>query len=141
MTLRKVSKIASIGMAVIGLVVVPPLRAFQTGDATKAVPKRVKKSAKDAVTNAADPNATNKPVESTEGTKSSTDAVKKARPAPANTVPESEISAAKASGKVWVNTESGVYHKGGQWYGATKHGKFMTEQEARQAGYSAAKSK
>jgi len=51
------------------------------------------------------------------------------------TVPESEIAAAKASGKVWVNTETGVYHKSGQWYGATKQGKFMTEQEAIKSGY------
>jgi hypothetical protein len=46
-----------------------------------------------------------------------------------------EIAAAKASGKVWVNTESGVYHKGGRWYGKTKAGKFMTEAEAKAAGY------
>ncbi len=30
-----------------------------------------------------------------------------------------EIAAAKASGKVWVNTNSGVYHKNGRWYGKT----------------------
>ena len=138
MTLRKLSKIASIGMAVIGLVVVPPLRAFQTEDTTKAGTKRAKKPAKDATSNAASSDTTtNKPVEKT----SSADTVKRARSAPANTVSESEISAAKAEGKVWVNTESGVYHKGGQWYGATKQGKFMTEQEAKQAGYRAAKSK
>jgi streptogramin lyase len=47
----------------------------------------------------------------------------------------SEIAAAKASGKVWVNTESGVYHKNGRWYGKTKNGKFMTEAEAKAAGY------
>jgi hypothetical protein len=46
-----------------------------------------------------------------------------------------EIVAAKASGKVWVNTESGVYHKSGRWYGKTKAGKFMTESEAKAAGY------
>src|SRR5215831_2994190 len=57
------------------------------------------------------------------------------------TVPESEIAAAKADGKVWVNTETGVYHKGGQWYGATKQGKFMTENEAIKAGYKASKAK
>ncbi|HXY77809.1 MAG TPA: hypothetical protein VEH47_03295 [Candidatus Acidoferrales bacterium] len=50
----------------------------------------------------------------------------------------SEIAAAKASGKVWVNTESGVYHKSGRWYGKTKSGKFMTEAEAKAAGYKAA---
>jgi hypothetical protein len=46
-----------------------------------------------------------------------------------------EIAAAKASGKVWVNTDSGVYHKNGRWYGKTKSGKFMTEAEAKAAGY------
>lgn len=50
----------------------------------------------------------------------------------------SDIAAAKASGKVWVNTESRVYHKGGRWYGKTKQGKFMTEAEAKAAGYKAA---
>jgi hypothetical protein len=50
-----------------------------------------------------------------------------------------EINAAKASGKVWVNTETGVYHKGGRWYGKTKKGKFMTEADAKAAGYKGAK--
>jgi hypothetical protein len=39
---------------------------------------------------------------------------------------------------VWVNTDSKVYHKSGRWYGKTKSGKFMTETEARAAGYRAA---
>ena len=51
----------------------------------------------------------------------------------------SDIAAAKASGKVWVNLDSGVYHKGGRWYGKTKDGKFMTVDEAKKAGYKAAK--
>jgi hypothetical protein len=51
----------------------------------------------------------------------------------------SEIAAAKASGKVWVNLDSRVYHKGGRWYGKTKNGKFMTTDEAKKAGYKAAK--
>jgi hypothetical protein len=46
-----------------------------------------------------------------------------------------EIAAAKTSGKVWVNTETRVYHKSGRWYGKTKQGKFMTEAEAKAAGY------
>ena len=50
-----------------------------------------------------------------------------------------EIAAAKASHKVWVNLDSGVYHKGGRWYGKTKNGKFMTEDEAKKAGYKPAK--
>lgn len=50
-----------------------------------------------------------------------------------------EIASAKASGKVWVNTDTGVYHKGGRWYGKTKKGKFMTEADAKAAGYEVAK--
>jgi hypothetical protein len=40
------------------------------------------------------------------------------------------------SGLVWVNTESKVYHvEGDRWYGKTKKGEWMTEAEARAAGY------
>jgi len=39
---------------------------------------------------------------------------------------------------VWVNTDSGVYHKSGRWYGKTKSGKFMSEADAKAAGYKAA---
>lgn len=39
-------------------------------------------------------------------------------------------------GQVWVNTEIGVYHREGSvFYGTTRKGKYMTEQDARQAGY------
>jgi hypothetical protein len=47
---------------------------------------------------------------------------------------------AASSGQVWVNLDSGVYHKSGsRWYGKTKHGKFMSEKEAVAAGYRPAK--
>ncbi len=43
-------------------------------------------------------------------------------------------------GMVWVNTESKVYHvEGDHWYGKTKHGKWMTEDDAIKAGYRKAK--
>src|SRR5215831_5111795 len=33
--------------------------------------------------------------------------------------------------KVWVNTDSGVYHCAGtKWYGKTKSGQYMTQKEA-----------
>jgi len=38
-------------------------------------------------------------------------------------------------GKVWVNTETHVYHKeGSHFYGTTKKGKYMTEAEAIKEG-------
>ena len=48
-----------------------------------------------------------------------------------------QIASAKASGMVWVNTDSGVYHKSGRWYGKTKTGKFMSEADAKAAGFKA----
>ena len=38
--------------------------------------------------------------------------------------------------RVWVNTNSGVYHcPNTRWYGNTKSGKFMTQKEAQAKGY------
>jgi hypothetical protein len=56
---------------------------------------------------------------------------------PAYTASDADIASAKSSGKVWVNLDSKVYHKSGRWYGKTKSGKFMTEDEAKAAGYKA----
>jgi hypothetical protein len=42
-------------------------------------------------------------------------------------------------GLVWVNTESHVYHReGSRFYGTTKKGKYVTEQEAINEGDKAA---
>jgi len=39
-------------------------------------------------------------------------------------------------GQVWVNTEARVYHReGSPFYGTTSKGRYMTEQDAIQAGY------
>jgi hypothetical protein len=48
--------------------------------------------------------------------------------------------AANGAGVVWINTDTGVYHKQGtRWYGKTKHGKYMLETDAIKAGYKPAK--
>ena len=52
---------------------------------------------------------------------------------------DSEIADAKAKGMVWVNTSSKIYHKEGKSYGKTKRGQFMSEDDAKKAGYREAK--
>jgi len=38
--------------------------------------------------------------------------------------------------RVWVNTNSGVYHcPGSRWYGNTKEGQYMTQKQAQAAGH------
>ena len=59
--------------------------------------------------------------------------------APAAAVSDKDIADAKAKGMVWVNTNTKVYHKDGEFYGKTKQGKFMAEADAQKAGYRAAK--
>jgi hypothetical protein len=63
----------------------------------------------------------------------------KESPKAGSAVSASDVAAAKASHKVWVNLDTGIYHKGGRWYGKTKNGKFMTVDEAKKAGYKPAK--
>ncbi|HME09843.1 MAG TPA: hypothetical protein VKG25_22480 [Bryobacteraceae bacterium] len=50
-----------------------------------------------------------------------------------------EIADAKSKGMVWANTTSKVYHTDGKHYGTTKHGKFITKEDAEKAGFKAAK--
>ena len=45
-------------------------------------------------------------------------------------------NAGNPSVRVWVNTNSGVYHcPGTRWYGATKEGEYMTQRQAQNKGY------
>lgn len=121
-------KVISTWIAVLALGIVPAASAFQAEDTTKTATQKVSKSKRTADTASKDG-------------ASATENATKTRSAPVKVVPDSDIAAARASGKVWVNTDTHVYHKGGQWYGATKQGQFMTEQEAIKAGYRAAKTK
>ncbi|MBI2816105.1 MAG: hypothetical protein HYX72_04110 [Acidobacteria bacterium] len=44
--------------------------------------------------------------------------------------------------KVWVNTNSGIYHcPGTRWYGNTKSGKYMSQKDAQASGYRPANGK
>src|SRR5580658_5444048 len=63
-----------------------------------------------------------------------------ATPAAAPSPAKPQTPPTKASGMVWVNTDTGVYHReGSRWYGKTKHGKYMLETDAIKAGYKPAK--
>src|SRR5258706_15804888 len=81
------------------------------------------------------PGTAQAPAAKTEQAKSSP---KKKAVEAATTPTAQEITDAKAKGMVWVNTSTKVYHKEGAYYGKTKHGKFITEDEAKAAGYKAA---
>jgi hypothetical protein len=53
-----------------------------------------------------------------------------------NTAPAHHQHSGNSDVKVWVNTNSGVYHgPGARWYGNTKHGKYMTQGQAQDASY------
>jgi DNA uptake protein ComE-like DNA-binding protein len=61
-----------------------------------------------------------------------------AAPPATKSAPQAQPS--PGSGMVWVNLDSGVYHKEGtRYYGKTKNGKYMSEADAIKAGYRAAK--
>src|SRR3954468_12453997 len=63
--------------------------------------------------------------------------------ASASNLPQSDTTTAGpggGNGQVWVNTDTKIYHyEGEHWYGKTKHGKYMSEADAKSAGYRAAK--
>ena len=75
------------------------------------------------------------PTKDSKATKSSSAKASEETPAPS----DKEIADAKAKGLVWVNLSSKIYHKEGKFYGKTKRGKFMSEDDAKKAGYRVAK--
>jgi Ni/Co efflux regulator RcnB len=76
---------------------------------------------------------------STAGT-NSTASASPTKPAKGVPTPQAAQAAGGGAGKVWVNTETHVYHKeGSKWYGRTKKGKYLSEQDAINEGDKAAK--
>jgi hypothetical protein len=54
---------------------------------------------------------------------------------PGGTTPMATPAAGGGAGKVWVNSESKVYHcQGDRYYGTTKHGEYMSEADAAAKG-------
>jgi len=121
--------------------------ARQTTDQIKTDASRAKQTEKK--------NACGATTQEKNGPKKSTDSTASAPPAaapagaPSSTAATSKQPATKQqtppaspTGMVWVNTESGLYHKPGtRWYGNTKRRKYMTEADAAKAGYHPAKKK
>ena len=141
-----------------------PQAADQSGSPsqTKTKAKKAKKAKKDKQAKASNETQAGKAKASKKGKKASTASSTNSESTTAasgETTPESAAepstrnsrASAKSSetsstaqtppsaGMVWVNTDSGVYHKNGRWYGKTKHGKFMSEADAVKAGYRPAK--
>jgi hypothetical protein len=88
---------------------------------------------------AASPTASPKAKPTPKKAKAKRKARRAARPMPAGrTTDEAANPPAPGGGhgQVWVNTEIGVYHReGSRFYGTTRKGKYMIEQDAIQTGY------
>jgi hypothetical protein len=115
----------------------------QAGDQSQVDPSTAKKDKKETKAGAADKSAAVDSSAASKKTISSKPSTSAAAPggAPASKTTTAQKSPpASGAGMVWVNTDSGVYHKPGtRWYGKTKKGKYMTEADAIKAGYHAAK--
>ncbi len=115
-----------------GLLSLPVIAAQQSADQTDSSPaqnppkpKQTPATPASAATPAAKPSTANN---------YSTATAPAAKPAARQSTPP-----AKSDAMVWVNTDSGIYHKPGtRFYGKTKQGKYMSEADAIKAGYHAA---
>jgi hypothetical protein len=105
-----------------------------------ASPSPAEKAASPAAV--ASPTASPKAKPTSKKAKAKRKARRAARPMPAGRTSDEAANPPAPGGghgQVWVNTETGVYHReGSRFYGTTRKGKYMTEQDAVQAGYKTA---
>ena len=112
-----------------------PQSAQQAGDQTKSDSSATKNTKKPMKTDSPPQNVP--PATAREQTPSNAPGSPPpaSKPAITQATPPASVTAT-----VWVNTDSGIYHKpGSRYYGKTKKGKYMTETDARKAGYREAK--
>jgi hypothetical protein len=126
-------------MSVIGLATVCVVQAQSPtpGESPTASPSPAEKAASPSPTES--PTASPKAKPTPKKAKAERKAGPAASPVPAGRTTEEAANPPAPGGghgQVWVNTETGVYHReGSPFYGTTKKGKYMTEQDAIQAGY------
>jgi competence protein ComEA len=143
------SDLAKAGVSAATIKKITPLVTTGNAPAVAAAPqptKSVSKSRSSSSGAAAAPPPTNAPASSSPAPAA---APASAPTQAASAPPAAPAAAAKSapqaqpspgSGMVWVNLDSGVYHKEGtRYYGKTKNGKYMSEADALKAGYRAAK--
>lgn len=130
--MRKTKKTAAIFVAILCLAFsgITMLHS-QEPDASKRGEKAAERKKAKATKPANTTGAPDAPATST-GTKGST------KGSPKDTSRAAKTPVGKET--VWVNTATGIYHKKGtRYYGKTKEGKYMPEDEAVQAGYKRSK--
>jgi hypothetical protein len=126
-------------MSVIGLATVSVVQAQSPtpSESPTASPSPAEKAASPSPTES--PTASPKAKPTPKKAKAERKAGPAASPVPAGRTTEEAANPPAPGGghgQVWVNTETGVYHiQGSRFYGTTKKGKYMTEQDAIQAGY------
>lgn len=112
-----------------------PARQDATKHKNNSQPKQSQKDKKTAPDSppAQSPNASTDTAATKDAVRASSPANQALSSGSGSSEPKSPL---KRTRVVWVNTASKAYHlPGSRWYGKTKHGKYMTEEDARKAGY------
>jgi competence protein ComEA len=141
------SDLSKAGVSAATIKKITPLVTVGNAPAVAAAPQPTKSASKSRSSSSA---AAAAPPPSNAPASSSSAPAAAPTPAPAASAPPGAPAAtaksapqpqpSPGSGMVWVNLDSGVYHKEGtRYYGKTKNGKYMSEADALKAGYRAAK--